>query len=369
MKSTNTIITDFSDTVTEHPANDERRQRWPWTVDSKEMVSFDTAIRWPKISIVTPSFNQGAFIEETIRSVLLQGYPNLEYIIIDGGSTDNTLSIIKKYDTWITYWVSEPDRGQSHAINKGLKRCTGEIFNWLNSDDWYLPDTFFNIATAFLKNPSIQVLSGFENHINMDGSVSVDRGTFLAGTIEETIELCQLTQPSTFFKTELLRQIGFLPEDIHYIMDGEIWVRILLLYGHQCFLKISKPLVNFRLHENSKTISNLTVDNFLIERSSMIIDLQTFIGVPAKVTDFWTTDVYNTPNHYKLNRQWLINKKIITSKRLQRYFIRKYINLQFQRNNLRNAHWGLKFLLSNFPPDYFIIKGFIKLLGKGRWHE
>ena len=94
---------------------------------------------YPRISIVTPSYNQGQFIEQTIRSVLLQNYPNLEYIIIDGGSTDNTVETIEKYEQYITYWVSEPDRGQSHAINKGFARCTGEIMAWLNSDDLYLP--------------------------------------------------------------------------------------------------------------------------------------------------------------------------------------------------------------------------------------
>lgn len=99
---------------------------------------------WPKISIVTPSFNQGQYIEETIRSILLQGYPNLEYIVIDGGSTDGAVDVIRKYEKWLTYWVSEPDKGQADAINKGLERCTGEIFNWINSDDILLPNVAFN---------------------------------------------------------------------------------------------------------------------------------------------------------------------------------------------------------------------------------
>ena len=93
----------------------------------------------PKISTVTPSFNQGKFLEKTILSVLEQGYPNLEYIIIDGGSSDESVDIIKKYADRLNYWVSEADRGQSHAINKGFERATGEIFGWLNSDDWYHP--------------------------------------------------------------------------------------------------------------------------------------------------------------------------------------------------------------------------------------
>ena len=118
-------------------------------------------MNWPKISIVTPSFNQGQYIEETIISVLSQNYPNLEYIIIDGGSTDNTIGIIKKYESRITYWVSKLVRCQSHAINKGLNKCTGNIFNWLNSDDWYMPGVLFKATNAFINNRTGLFVSGY----------------------------------------------------------------------------------------------------------------------------------------------------------------------------------------------------------------
>ena len=112
---------------------------WPWTKESqrKSVASGDGMPPLPRLSVVTPCYNQESFIEETIRSVLLQGYPDLEYIIIDGGSTDGTLDVIQKYEPWLTHWESKPDRGQSHAINKGWKLATGEMVGWLNSDDIY----------------------------------------------------------------------------------------------------------------------------------------------------------------------------------------------------------------------------------------
>src|SRR5262249_19241824 len=117
----------------------------------------------------TPSFNQGQFLEETIRSVLLQGYPNLEYLIIDGGSTDRSVEIIKKYEPWLAYWVSEPDRGQSHAINKGFKRATGEILAWLNSDDIYLPCTLIKVCRVFLKQKADLVTGGIVRNSTASG--------------------------------------------------------------------------------------------------------------------------------------------------------------------------------------------------------
>src|SRR4051812_42913167 len=127
---------------------------------------------FPKISIVTPSFNQGQYIEQTILSIINQGYPNLEYIIIDGGSTDNTFDIIKKYEKHITYWVSEADDGQSNALNKGLAKCTGDIFNWINSDDYLEQGTLFLIADIFNQDPATSLICGFGSIFNSpDNSV------------------------------------------------------------------------------------------------------------------------------------------------------------------------------------------------------
>src|SRR5437588_6081454 len=134
---------------------------WPWTIETPPLpVVRPDGSCWPRISIVTPSYNQGQFIEETIRSVLLQGYPDLEYIIIDGGSQDESVEIIKKYEPWLTYWVSEQDRGQSHAINKGFDRSTGLILGWLNSDDVLLPNALATVAVAMPRPEEPVVIAG-----------------------------------------------------------------------------------------------------------------------------------------------------------------------------------------------------------------
>ncbi len=319
---------------------------------------------YPKISIVTPSYNQGKFIEQTILSVINQNYPNLEYIIIDGGSTDETVDIIKKYEQYITYWVSEKDEGQSHAINKGIEKCTGEIFNWLNSDDWYEPNALFNVANEFMNDTSLEFVSGFENHIFENGDKAVERGTFLMNTLEESIELCQVAQPSTFFRLESIKAIGGVTNDLHYIMDGDMWLKLLLLNGQKRFKKIDTTLVNFRLHENSKTVSNQFINNFLYERCSIVTDLQRFLGVPEFIRNFYIIDVYKSPKVYQLNNDWMIDEKIIKKRKLKIYFIKKYINNQFIFKKKQNAFEGIKVLLNHFCFDAFILKSLIKLLVK-----
>ena len=139
-------------TLAELPPPPPEMTGWPWTVETPPVPPVrPDGSAWPRISIVTPSYNQGQFIEETIRSILLQGYPDLEYIIIDGGSTDQSVEIIRKYEPWLTYWVSEKDRGQSHAINKGFERASGEIGGYINSDDFYLPVALSAVAVSFTR--------------------------------------------------------------------------------------------------------------------------------------------------------------------------------------------------------------------------
>ena len=205
----------------------------------------------PRISIVTPSFNQGKFLEETIQSVLSQNYPDLEYFVIDGGSTDNSIDIIKKYEGRLNYWVSEKDCGQSEAINKGLKRASGEIVAWLNSDDTYLDETLNRVAALFRQNPSVDLLYGNVENIYPDG-----RKKLITSDPFKPIRFLRqvnVHQPSVFWKRKLHSTIGWLDESLYYMMDYDLWMRI--FFSHEC-LRINETFSRFRIHDNSKTTGN-----------------------------------------------------------------------------------------------------------------
>lgn len=205
-----------------------------------------------KISIITPSFNQGQYLEQTIDSVLSQQYSNLEYIIIDGGSTDNSVEIIKKYAKHLSYWVSEKDNGQSDAINKGLRIASGEIINWLNSDDWYNPDTLQKVNHYF-EQEDIFVVSGRSDVWKNEQLKVCNPGVDVYPTLEKTIGWARIDQPETFFRSSAIKKMGWLNPDLHYVMDREWWIRYLMLFGQENILKIEDVLVNFRLHGGSKT--------------------------------------------------------------------------------------------------------------------
>ena len=185
----------------------------------------------PRITVVTPSFNQGYFLEDTILSVLNQAYPNLEYIIIDGGSSDGSVEIINRFGDGLSYWISEKDNGQSSAINKGWQRATGEILCWLNSDDYLLPGTLFRIAEIFKKHPDAGFIHANAIRIDQTGQPS---GEPLGGHFDLHASLIQsknpVAQPATFIARKALDEVGLLDENLHMSMDWDLWIRIAARY-------------------------------------------------------------------------------------------------------------------------------------------
>lgn len=207
---------------------------WPWTEvldkplppgatsDLASTYSW-TDQSWPTISLTTPNFNQGDCLEEAIRSVLLQGYPKLEYFVIDGGSTDTSVEVIQKYEPWLTGWISETDRGQADAINKGFSRSTGDILNWLCGDDILLPGTLLKVGQAFLENPERDVVVGLCRYIlfHQGGKIHVAQPN-LVGI--ELLECCNcIPQPACFYRRALLKRVPPLDEAFNIALDHELW--------------------------------------------------------------------------------------------------------------------------------------------------
>jgi glycosyltransferase involved in cell wall biosynthesis len=210
----------------ELPAPPEGKSGWPWT-EASPLLAETTPCNhsWPEVSIVTPSFNQGEYLEETIRSVLLQGYPNLAFYVIDGGSTDRSVEIIRKYESWLAGWVSEPDRGQSDAINKGFARGRGEILGWLNSDDVYEPGTLLRVSEYLLAHPDCNLVYGngwvIDEYGNKtspcDWILPFDRRLYLNSNF--------ILQPAAFWRRTLWEQAGELDPALQWTMDWDWFIR------------------------------------------------------------------------------------------------------------------------------------------------
>lgn len=248
-----TTTTNTSLTLKDLPSPPPEKSGWPWTEQSHRIVEkMPDETDWPRITIVTPNYNYGEFIEETIRSVLLQGYPNLEYIIIDGGSTDNSVEIIKKYDKWLSYWVSENDQGQSNAINKGLSMATGEWFNWLNSDDLLMPNSLINFAKISRIVAEAKWISGGRIEMNKNGEFCDICIPWRTDPIGIGLGVLYLPQDATFVRVDFMKnhQID-IPEEFSIVFDTVFHNRLLQHYKP---VLTSAIFSGIRRHDINKTL-------------------------------------------------------------------------------------------------------------------
>jgi glycosyltransferase involved in cell wall biosynthesis len=259
-----------SPTLEDLPAPPAGKRGWPWNVGvSPCPPTRPDGSAWPRISITTPSLNQGEFLEETIRSVLLQGYPNLEYSIFDGGSADGSLEIIRRYEPWLASWASRPDAGQSDAINQGLAAATGEILGWLNSDDYLAQDALRVVATALADSgPGANTLMGAETGSVVEPAVGavvgaghkIDaRGKVFYSPLpaavnrDSLLRWCEglnFLQPACLFTRAAWQAAGPLRPDLEYCMDLALWLRIAESYR---FVVLPDTLAFVHDHDAAKT--------------------------------------------------------------------------------------------------------------------
>ncbi len=232
---------------------------WPWTEQIEPLPErMPDGSEWPRISIVTPSYNYGRFIEETIRSVLLQSYPNLEYILIDGRSTDNTVEIIQKYGQYLTYWISEPDEGQTDAINKGYQHCTGDLFVWLNADDTYInAKCLRNIAVIYRQGYQLIVGECFNVNEN-DELINITNdfnGYSNPCNFDQYLrfwDFVPLPQPAVFIAKQLSNSAFPLSKNLYGRMDYQLFLRVLSQKPKAIWVK--QTWVKFKYHGQNKSL-------------------------------------------------------------------------------------------------------------------
>ena len=226
------------------------RKGWPWVRGNASDTKYaDSEIEWPRITLVTPSFNQGRYLEETLRSVLLQDYPNLEYIVMDGGSTDNSVEILERYSTHLSYWQSRKDDGQSDAIASGFERATGDIYCWLNSDDILLPGALRHVGRFFNRFPATSVIYGNRLVVNEETSVIGKHLLLRKFTRYHWAQGLPLAQECCFWRRDIYRQVGGVDRSKFFIMDYDLFYK---MWRQTRFRKTRAYLGAIRVHAETK---------------------------------------------------------------------------------------------------------------------
>jgi len=299
---------------------------WPWNFTPKKIsVDFDL----PRVTIVTPSYNQAEYLEETIRSVLLQSYPNLEYFIMDGGSTDGSVEIIKKYEPWLTGWVSEKDNGQSAAINKGFSKATGEWLGWLNSDDCFAPDALLKLLKTahdaqadFVYGACVQF--GVNPEVQRFPKMKSPGPRAFDSTIITRADFIE--QPAALWKREAYEQYGPLAEDLRYAFDWDFFIRCAQTSkGASC----AQVVAAYRLHANNKSVELSARDEELISVSLKYLPThlrKKFIRILPVIRLFKKTAI--DPSR----RRWLTRKIVkLIPLSVQNYWFRLFTDCRFLR--------------------------------------
>ena len=323
----------------------------------------------PLVTVVTPSYNQGTFIEETILSVLNQDYPYIEYIIIDGGSSDNTLDIIRKYKNRLT-WVSETDRGQSHAINKGFRMAKGEILCWLNSDDTYEPGTVRKAVECFLQNPGTNMVYGLVKIISESGEVTETTSATKPYDLWSVIHFGQIIyQASTFFLKDAFEHAGELNEDLNWCMDWDLWIRIGMRYE---VINVDHVFANIRMYHSTKTSTGgFKRVKEIVKVMRQYSSCSVVFGIArASLGSFHTLLKYRTPFLYRLLKGLIFFVKDRSLNRFYENFKGVYSDGWLGRK----AHFmfpvhadasAIRFSLS-FPPELSTQQGTVTAIINGK---
>jgi len=255
---------------------------------------------YPKVTIITPSLNQGQFIEATIQSVLSQGYPNLEYIIMDGGSSDNTLDILHSYSDRLQ-WFSEKDTGQTNAVNKGLQIAGGDIVGYLNADDLLLDGTLLKVVRKFEGSPETMWVTGQcriidEGDLEIRRLITTYKNFWLRFRSRSTLLVTDyISQPATFWRSQIVKELGYLDESLHYAMDYDFWLRIYPKYPPAF---IPEYLAAFRIHTHSKN-TNAGHTDVYIDEERIVIQRHTrsqFLRILHDLHRWLMTTVYSIIN-------------------------------------------------------------------------
>ena len=291
------------------PPPDSGKSGWPWEVPEPPSRSFGQE-GYPRISVITPSLNQASFLEESVRSVLLQGYPDLEYIVIDGGSVDGSVEILRKYDDHIAYWESKPDRGHNHAINKGFAQATGDILCWLSSDDFFLPHTLHFVAEFFRERKEAHALVGDCLVVREDGSEYLHEGRFTSWIdLAEFWTGYSMPQPAIFWRRVVFEAVGLLDESLPLTSDFDYWFRIARRFH---FIRADTTLACSHYHVLAKT-----GDSHQAYYEEMRVNARRYWGSPFRITYWrlWASWVKHERTHSGV---WRIGRGLTRSWRAAR---------------------------------------------------